>query len=642
MSELVSDIIWRPRARETEFNNLTKFTKYLEEKTGKSFLDYNSLHRFSVEDKEIFWSELTSFFNVRYEGSLDPVLEDNSFKSYGWFKNIKLNFAENLLAQGGSDSVAIKFFHESGVRNDITYSSLRKSTARLQSYLKTKMSAGDLVAAYMPNIPETVVTMLATSSLGGVFTSTSPDFGIEGVVDRFGQSKPKVLVAAAGYTYNGKSISQIEKIKDIKKQVPSIEEVIVVDFLGMEESHEFISWETALENFSELTFVERKFSDPMYVMYSSGTTGKPKCMVHSIGGTLLQHIKEHGLHGNMAADKTTFFFTTCGWMMWNWLVSGLYFGGSIVLYEGSPGYPSLTDYLSIINKAEINFFGTSPKFLRALEDSNAEIPAPFKTLECVMSTGAPLLPEQFDFIHQKIKKCQIASISGGTDIIGCFMLGNPNLPVLKGEIQCLGLGMDVDSWSDQGESIRDVEGELVCKSPFVSTPIYFLNDSDRSRYNSAYFEKYEGVWHHGDFITITSAGGVQVHGRSDATLNPGGVRIGTAEIYRQTELIEYLEDSICVGRPTEDGDVDVVLFVKMKTDETLSEERVIEIKKTIKEKTTPRHVPKDIMAVGDIPYTRSGKKMELAVTRLISGKELTNIEAVSNPESLKYFYFDQN
>ncbi|MAW07866.1 MAG: acetoacetate--CoA ligase [Halobacteriovoraceae bacterium] len=630
-------MIWRPRKAEVENNNLTKFTKTLSSKFDKSFNNYQELHQFTCDNKVAFWQELINFFDVRFSGTSDMSSPCNEFIPYGWFPGMTLNFAENLLKKGEESDTAIKFFHESGVNLNVSYKELKESTGRLQGHLKNKIKKGDVVAAYMPNIPETVVSMLATTSLGGVFTSTSPDFGVEGVVDRFGQSNPTVLICALNYSYNGKTINQVEKIKSIKEQVPSIKEVIIVDFLGTGDQHEFTDWKDALKNEKTLEFISCKFSDPLYVMYSSGTTGKPKCMVHSVGGTLLQHIKEHGLHGEMDQDKTTFFFTTCGWMMWNWLVSGLYFGGSIVLYEGSPGYPSLGEYLSIINKADINFFGTSPKFLRALEDSKIDIPSPFPSLRSVMSTGAPLLPEQFDFIHEKIKKCHIASISGGTDIIGCFMLGNPNLPVSRGEIQCLGLGMDVDSWNEMGESLRESEGELVCKSPFVSMPIHFLNDDKNSRYKSAYFDKFEGVWHHGDFITITESGGVLVHGRSDATLNPGGVRIGTAEIYRQTETIEYLEDSICVGRPTDDGDVEIVLFVKMKSGLSLDEVKISEIKKLIKDKTTPRHVPKEVIAVGDIPYTRSGKKMELAVTRLIQGKKLTNIEAVSNPKSLDFF-----
>ena len=631
------DVIWTPRKQQIEESQLYKFQQLIEEKYLQKFESYQHFHRFSVQKKDIFWRELIQFFKVKYSGELGPECNDNGFDQYGWFPKVKLNFAENLLLKGKDEAVALHFFHESGIDAKINYRDLRTSVQALQTEIKNQFNKGDVLACFMPNIPETVIAMLAATGLGGVFTSTSCDFGVEGVVDRFGQSKPKILIAAAEYQYNGKVISLVDKIEKIKELVPSIEKVIVVDFLGSSPKHSFVRWEDiqAIE-IKAPEYVAMKFSDPLYIMYSSGTTGKPKCIVHSVGGTLLQHIKEHGLHGNMSENKTTFFFTTCGWMMWNWLVSGLFFGGKVVLYEGSPTYPSMTDYLNIINRGKINFFGTSPKFLRALEDSGAKIPTPFMTLETILSTGAPLLPEQFDFIHQKIKKVQIASISGGTDIIGCFMLGNSNLPVRRGEIQCLGLGMDVDSWDENQKSIRDREGELVCRSSFPSRPIEFLDDPKSEKIKSAYFNHFPGVWYHGDFITITKDESVIVHGRSDATLNPGGVRIGTAEIYRQTELLPYLQDSICVGRPI-DGDVEVVLFVKMANGEELTAARIQEIKDVIKNGTTPRHVPKEIISVADIPYTRSGKKMELAVTRLISGKELTNLEAVANPDCLSFF-----
>ncbi len=631
------EAIWTPRKAEIEESNLYKFQQMLAEKYLQKFPNYETFHRFSVEKKDVFWRELIQYFDIQYSGELGPECEDNSFNSYKWFPKLNLNFAENLLCKGRGESTALHFFHESGADVKISYEELRESTQALQQELKGCVSKGDVLACFMPNIPETVVSMLAATGLGCVFTSTSCDFGVEGVVDRFGQSKPKVLIAAAEYQYNGKRINLVDKIQEIKNRVPSIERVIVVDFLGTNPNHSYTRWEDIqpLEKRAP-EFIPMNFSDPLYIMYSSGTTGKPKCIVHSVGGVLLQHVKEHGLHGNMRDDKTTFFFTTCGWMMWNWLVSGLFFGGKVVLYEGSPGYPSLSDYMTIINRAKINYFGTSPKFLRALEDSGQSVSSPFPTLESIMSTGAPLLPEQFDFIHQKIKKVQIASISGGTDIIGCFMLGNPNLPVHRGEIQCLGLGMDVDVFDESGKSVRGNEGELVCKSSFPSRPIHFLDDKDNEKIKSAYFNKFPEVWCHGDFVTLTDHGGILVHGRSDATLNPGGVRIGTAEIYRQTELIDYLEDSICVGRSA-GGDVEVLLYVKMSAGEELTQERVSEIKKCIKLGTSPRHVPKEVIAVGDIPYTRSGKKMELAVTRLISGQELSNIEAVSNPECLDFF-----
>ena len=503
------------------------------------------------------------------------------------------------------------------------------------------MTEGDVLAAYMPNIPETVISMLACSSLGGVFTSTSSDFGVSGVLDRFKQSKPKVLVAAISYEYNGKVFNQMEKIREIAKKLPDLQNIILVDFLKKEEITEdipkAISWEKAISIPEKLAFHPVGFNSPQYIMYSSGTTGKPKCIVHSVGGTLLQHLKEHSLHTGVSREKNLFYFTTCGWMMWNWLVSGLYFGGKITLYEGSPGLPSIDDFFKIIERQKINIFGTSPKFLKALEDSGYNKNLELASLQTILSTGAPLLDEQFDFIYQKIKgDIQVASITGGTDIIGCFMLGNPILPVYRGEIQSIGLGMDVDCFDDEGNSLIDTEGELVCKQSFPSRPIYFLDDENGEKINQAYFNKYEDIWHHGDFILINIRGGSKVMGRSDATLNPGGVRIGTAEIYAQTETLNYLVDSVCVGKVI-DGDVQVFLFVKMHLNEELTIERKDEIKGLIRKNTTPRHMPQDIFVVSDIPYTRSGKKMELAVTRLINQKELKNIEAVANPDCLKDF-----
>lgn len=387
-----------------------------------------------------------------------------------------------------------------------------------------------------------------------------------------------------------------------------------------------------------LTFTDLPFSHPLYIMYSSGTTGKPKCIVHSQGGTLLQHIKELGLHSDLKREKTMMFFTTCGWMMWNWFVSSLYFGSKIILYEGSPAYPSPKDYFEIINREGIHIFGTSPKFLKALEDVGTVFPENhFPTLETILSTGSPLLPEQYDFVYNKIKSdVLLASISGGTDILGCFMLGNPMMPVYRGEIQCLGLGMDVLAFDDMGKPVTESEGELVCVSSFPSRPLYFLNDQDGTKIKEAYFNRYQNVWYHGDYIKITERGSVIVFGRSDATLNPGGVRIGTAEIYRQTESLNFIQDSICVGKNVS-GDVEVVLFVKLKAEEALTPERIKEIKQLIKTNTTPRHVPREIHAVSDIPYTRSGKKVELAVSKIINGKAINNLEAIANPECLEEF-----
>ena len=632
----MNSALWSPSSKRIETSLMTKFQRNLSIEG-----DYKKLHQFSVENKEKFWSEVFSFFNLNFDGELNPPLMEEGFQKYSWFPNVKLNFAENLLAKGEDHHVALNFQHESGFSKKITYKELRESTASLACFLKQIIKSGEVLAAYMPNIPETVISMLASSSVGGVFTSTSCDFGIEGVLDRFGQSKPKVLVAAIGYEYNGKYFDLTDRLVEIEKRLPNLEKIILVDFLNkgvdLSKFSKAIKMEDVLKVKASLQFEKFPFSHPLYIMYSSGTTGKPKCIVHSQGGTLLAHVKELGLHTDLTDKKSIFFFTTCGWMMWNWLVSSLTFGATVVLYEGSPAYPSPEHYFKIIDRESINIFGTSPKFLKALEDTNANLNSHFESLETILSTGSPLLPEQYDYVYKKIKSdVLLGSISGGTDIIGCFMLGNPNLPVFRGEIQCLGLGLDVASLGENGERLIEKEGELVCGKTFPNRPIYFLEDPQNEKINAAYFDQNKGMWTHGDFVKITERGGVLVFGRSDATLNPGGVRIGTSEIYRQTESLNYIVDSLCVGKSRE-GDVDIILFVKLKANEELTSERKKQIKELIKKNTTPRHVPREIYAVSDIPYTRSGKKVELAVTRILHRKPLTNIEAIANPECLSEF-----
>ncbi len=632
----MTKILWEPDLDRIKSTQMWKFMESL------GFDSYQKFHQYSVVHKEDFWKKIFLSNKLIFEGECDPVLLEDDFKNYTWFSQTKLNFAENLLARGGDEKVAINFIHESGLTRKLSYKQLRSEVLSLQNYLQEMLSPGEVLAAFMPNIPETVISMLAASSLGATFTSTSCDFGIEGVLDRFGQTRPTVLVAAVGYEYGQKYFDLTEKISAITEKMPGLKKVILVDFLnrGYDQGKikNSVDYKDILKIKAEsaLKFKRLPFSHPLYIMYSSGTTGKPKCIVHSQGGTLLQHIKELGLHCDLTQDKSIFFFTTCGWMMWNWLVSSLYFGSTVVLYEGSPAHPSPEYFFNIINREGINIFGTSPKFLKALEDTNAKF-SEYPTLETILSTGSPLLPEQFHFVYDKIKKdVLLGSISGGTDIISCFMLACPILPVYAGEIQCLGLGMDMKAMDEKGLALVDKEGELVCAKTFPSRPLYFLDDPQSEKINAAYFNQIPGVWAHGDFVKVTPRGGVVVFGRSDATLNPGGVRIGTAEIYRQTEGLNYILDSLCVGRP-KDGDVEILLFVKLKEGESLTSDRKKQIKELIKKNTTSRHVPREIIEVRDIPYTRSGKKVELAVTRIVSGRGVLNLEALINPESLEEY-----
>lgn len=628
--------LWQPSEKRIEQAKMTQFRDHLAKITGQEFQDYQQLYCFSVENSEVFWRELIQFFELTFSGELTPSNTDIGFEHYGWFPLLKLNYAENLLRFKDSEKTALSFYHETGLVKKLSYRELAFEVGRLRESLKSDIEAGDVVACYMPNCIETVVVMLATVSLGGIFTSTSCDFGIEGVIDRFSQSKPKLLFSVSDYTYSGKFIDLTSRLKTIAKELNNVEKLIVIDLFdkkkSIDEIDRAIPWSDYLSENSLLEFRAMSFADPLYIMYSSGTTGKPKCIVHSHGGTLLQHTKELGLHCDLTEDKTIFYFTTCGWMMWNWLVSSLSFGANTVLYEGSPGYPSLKEFFRIAEKEKINIFGTSPKFLKALEDTGYDRDYDLPHLETLLSTGAPLLPEQFDFVYQKIKAdlC-LGSIAGGTDIIGCFMLGNPILPVYRGEIQCLGLGMDVACLNEAGEELFNQQGELVCKKSFPSRPIYFLDDEKNEKINKAYFNRFKNIWHHGDFITLTDRKTVIVHGRSDATLNPGGVRIGTAEIYRQTEQIPWIIDSVCVGFQNK-GDVEITLLVK--TEEELSQDKIKEIKGAIKMGCTPRHIPRHIFKVSDIPYTRSGKKMEILVSKIINGLDISSTEAVSNPASL--------
>ncbi len=652
------NVLYQPTDHKIITSEMYQFKKYLEDLTHQKFESYQDLHGFSVDHKNHFWQEIFNYFQVEYSGSLNPALSDDGFKTYSWFPNVQLNFCKNLLSRGIEGDVAIVSHLENGSFREFTYGDLRKHVQSFSEYLKNspdiQFSSGDVFAAFMPNIYETALSMLSATALGGTFTSTSSDFGVKGVLDRFSVSAPKVLIAQIGQEYGGKYFDLTEKIRDIEKSLPSVKKLILVDLyqkgVDLSQFNNAVLLEDILKrsplNNSQQFFLELEnypFSHPLYIMYSSGTTGAPKCIVHGAGGVLLQHIKELGLHTNFSRSKAMMFYTTCGWMMWNWQISGLFFGGRIVLYEGSPAYPSPKDFLNIIDRHQIQFWGTSPKFLKVLEDlktsyrEDVGLDKSFPSLEGIISTGSPLLKEQYFYVYEHLKKdVSLHSISGGTDIIGCFMLGNPMGPIYAGEIEVLGLGMDVSALNDSGERVLGVEGELVCAQTFPSRPLYFLNDPGDQKFQEAYFLKVPGMWHHGDFVKIIPreyGHSVIVYGRSDATLNPGGVRIGTAEIYRQTETLPYIEDSLAVGRNFH-GDVDVILFLMMKQGEELTDERKKEIKFLIKKNTTPRHVPKEIYSVKDIPYTRSGKKVELAVTRIINGRENTHLDALRNPECL--------
>jgi acetoacetyl-CoA synthetase len=561
-----------------------------------------------------------------------------------WFPGCELNFAENLLKRR-DDAPAIIFRGENGTRRELSWGQLWDQVARLAASLAADgVGQGDRVGAYLPNAPEAVIGMLATSSLGAVWSSCSPDFGISGVLDRFGQIEPKVLLTVDGYHYAGKRIDIRRKVAEIAAALPSLRRTVVHPFLeaapdlaGIRAAVPFADYLAA--GTADLDFTRVPFDHPLYVLYSSGTTGKPKAIVHGVGGTLLQHIKEHRLHTDVRPGDRMFYFTTCGWMMWNWLVTGLASEATLVLFDGSPFHPTPDILFDIAAEEGLHVFGTSAKYLDALKKAGRE---PMKThdlsaLRAILSTGSPLVAESFEWVYGHIKSdLQLASISGGTDIVSCFVLGNPAGPVYPGEIQMRGLGMAVDIMNDQGRPVRSEKGELVCTRPFPSMPVSFWNDPDGSRYRKSYFDRFPGIWCHGDYAELTEHDGIVIHGRSDAVLNPGGVRIGTAEIYRQVEQIPEVLESICVGQDWQD-DVRVVLFVRLKERATLDRDLEDRIKRQIREHCTPRHVPARIVQVADIPRTLSGKITELAVRDVVHGRAVNNTEALANPEALDLY-----
>jgi len=637
--------LWQPNPERIVEMGITRFTRFVKDSHGVTGDDYDSLWRWSVAHREHFWSAVWDFCQVIASDRGERVLVNGErMPGAKWFSDARLNFAENLLRRR-DDSPAIVFWNELGRQERLSFAELYEQTARLASWLRSRgIRPGDRVAALLPNLPQAVIVMLATASVGATFSSCSPDFGVSGVVDRFRQIAPRILFIADGYRYGGKLFPSIDKGTAIREQIPSIETCVLIPYLDKEARPPadklWVAWSDAMSGKDgEIAFEQLPFDHPLYIVFSSGTTGVPKCIIHGAGGTLLQHLKEHVLHTDLRPGDRLFYFTTTGWMMWNWLVSGLATGCTLILFDGSPVHPNENILWDMADAEGVTAFGTSAKYLASLEKAGTR-PAQthrLDTLRTVLSTGSPLSPESFEFVYRDIKSdvC-LSSISGGTDIVSCFVLGNPALPVYAGEIQVRGLGMQVEVFDAQGCAITGQKGELVCTASFPSMPLGFWNDPDGNRYRAAYFERFPGVWCHGDYAEITPRGGVIIHGRSDAVLNPGGVRIGTAEIYRQVEQVPEVMESIVVGQSWRD-DIRIVLFVRLREGAALDEALRLQIKQQIRSGASPRHVPAKILDVADIPRTRSGKIVELAVADIIHGRQVQNRDALANPEALALF-----
>ena len=639
-------LLWKPSEGQIKQSNMYRFMNVVNEKYHQDFKDYGPLYEWSVENIADFWETMWEFADIIVSQPYDEVIDDVSkMPGAQWFSGARLNFAENLLRYR-DDQVALIFKGEGQASQKITYAELYDEVARLAKSLREAgVQTGDRVVGFMPNMPASIMAMLAATSIGATWSSCSPDFGIKGVLDRFGQIKPKVLFTANGYSFKGKKLDSLERIANILQELPTIEKVVVAPYTEQHADisaipnavhyNDFKSSETNLD----IEFEQLPFDHPLYIMYSSGTTGLPKCMVQSAGGILIHHLKELMLHTNLKREDTIFYFTTCGWMMWNWLTSSLAVGATLVLFDGNPFHPHPAALWEMAQEEKITVFGTSAGYIAALINAGVKPAQDYdlSSIRAVLSTGSPLSIEGFEFIYNEVKQdLQLASISGGTDLNGCFALGNPLGPVYAGELQCRGLAMDVRAFDESGKDLINVEGELVCCKPFPSMPIYFWDDPDGSKYHSAYFDVFPNIWRHGDFVIVTDRGGVVMHGRSDATLNPGGVRIGTAEIYRQVEQMEEIEDSVVIGQNWK-NDVRVILFVKPSAGYELTEELKGKIRQTIRANASPRHVPAKILETPAIPYTLNMKKVELAVKKIIEGQPVLNKDALSNPEALDYY-----
>ena len=643
----MSDILWQPSAERIGKTRIDAFRHFINQRHDLALDDYPSLHQWSIDQRQDFWQAIVDFFEVRFEHPPECVLrEGQQMPSAEWFPGATLNFAEHLLKRR-DNGVAVVAINENGQREQLTYAELAAHVAGLQQSLRAAgVGLGDRVAACMPNTWQTLVGMLATTSLGAIWSCSSPDFGTQGVIDRFGQIEPKVLITCAGYRYAGKDIDQSAKLNEILERLPSLQQLIIVPYARpearVEDFHtpaKVALWDTFYRPGGTPEFVAVPFAHPLYILYSSGTTGVPKCIVHSTGGVLLQHAKEHGLNTDLGPGDVLFYYTTCGWMMWNWLVSALAVGASLVLYDGSPFHPGPEHLLDLVDQEAISVFGTSPKYLAALEKAGLQprLSHDLGSLKTLLCTGSPLSPQSYDYVYRELKQelC-LASMSGGTDIVSCFVIGNPLQPVRRGEMQGKSLGMAIEVWNDQGRPVIGEKGELVCTRHFPAMPIGLWNDPQQEKLRASYFSQFPGVWAQGDYAEQLAHGSWLIHGRSDAVLNPGGVRIGTAEIYRQVEKVQQVSESLAIGQQW-DGDVRVVLFVRLQDGAQLDAALQEQIRQVIRANTTPRHVPAKILQVSDIPRTISGKIVELAVRNVVHGMPVKNTDALANPEALEQF-----
>ncbi|WP_434562807.1 acetoacetate--CoA ligase [Pseudomonas sp. Z5-35] len=643
----MSDILWQPGPERIAQSRMNAFCQFINQRHALQLSAYPALHAWSIDQREAFWQAVVDFFDIRFHQPPTEVLvEGPQMPGARWFPGATLNFAEHLLRRR-DNAVAVVALDENGDEERLTWAELAGHVAGLQKSLQAAgVTQGDRVAACMPNTWQTLVSMLATTSLGAIWSCSSPDFGTQGVVDRFGQIEPKMLITCAGYRYAGKLIDQRPKVNEILERLPSLQQLIVLPYARPDACAEDFKtqanvalWDAFYEPGGEPEFASVPFDHPLYILYSSGTTGVPKCIVHSTGGVLLQHVKEHGLHVDLGPEDRLFYYTTCGWMMWNWLVSALAVGSAVVLYDGSPFHPGPERLLALIDQQRISVFGTSPKYLAALESQGIKprLAHDLSSLRTILSTGSALAPHSYDYVYRDFKAdvC-LASMSGGTDIVSCFVNGNPLSAVRRGEMQGKSLGMAVQVWNEAGEAVIGEKGELVCTRHFPAMPIGLWNDPHQEKLRASYFSQFPGVWSQGDYAEELPHGGFLIHGRSDAVLNPGGVRIGTAEIYRQVEKVDAVLDSVAIGQQWQ-GDVRVVLFVRLRDDVTLDDALEQKIRQVIRANTTPRHVPAKILAVSDIPRTISGKVVELAVRNVVHGEAVKNTDALANPEALEQF-----